>query len=132
MELSRTPTMNINRQKTVMNRIDPLKYIFTAIFEVLPESARGHVVATLGEFLGTLLFFVMAFGGVETASASSNKDQGIGVSTATKEHTPQQLLYIALAAGFSLVVTAWTFFRISGGLFNPVVRRCFHRPFLES
>ena len=32
-----------------------------------------------------------------------------------------RLLYISLAFGFSLAVNAWTFFRISGGLFNPAV-----------
>ncbi|KAF8861173.1 aquaporin-like protein [Acephala macrosclerotiorum] len=96
--------------------------MFKNLFEILPSGARGHVVAVVGEFFGTLVFIFLAFSGVEVASASSNKDQGPGkVSTATDTHTPQQLLYIALAAGFSLVVTAWTFFRISGGLFNPAI-----------
>ena len=35
--------------------------------------------------------------------------------------TPQTLLFIALAFGFSLATTAWAFYRISGGLFNPAV-----------
>lgn len=30
-------------------------------------------------------------------------------------------LYISLAFGFSLTVSAWIFFRVSGGLFNPAV-----------
>lgn len=30
-------------------------------------------------------------------------------------------LYIALSFGFSLLVNAWIFFRISGSLFNPAV-----------
>jgi aquaporin related protein len=30
-------------------------------------------------------------------------------------------LYISLSFGFSLMVNAWIFFRISGGLFNPAV-----------
>jgi aquaporin related protein len=121
---SRTPTMNLQHSATVLTRIDPLKHIFRAIFEVLPSGARGHVVAIIGEFLGTLLFLILAFAGVEVASASSNKNQGAGVSTATAEKSPAILLYIALSTGFSLVVTAWTFFRISGGLFNPVVSEC--------
>jgi aquaporin related protein len=33
------------------------------------------------------------------------------------------LLYISLAFGFSLAVTVWVFFRISGGLFNPAVSK---------
>jgi hypothetical protein len=31
------------------------------------------------------------------------------------------LMYIALSFGFSLAVSSWIFFRISGGLFNPAV-----------
>ncbi len=33
-----------------------------------------------------------------------------------------RILFISLAFGFSLLVTAWVFYRISGGLFNPAVR----------
>jgi aquaporin related protein len=113
--------MNINYTETILTRKDPLKRLFTKIFAVLPPSTRGHVVAVIGEFLGTIVFLTMAFAGVETASASSSKNQGDGVSTATNSHSPEQLLYIAVAAGFSLAITAWTFFRISGGLFNPAV-----------
>jgi aquaporin related protein len=119
--LSRAPTMNINHSETVLTQKDPLNKFFTKIFDALPSSARGHVVAVIGEFLGTIIFLTLAFAGVETASASSNKNQSSEVSTATNLHSPAQLLYIALAAGFSLAITAWTFFRISGGLFNPVV-----------
>jgi aquaporin related protein len=119
--LSRTFTMNINHTETVLTRKDPLNRLFTKIFNTLPLSTRGHVVAVVGEFLGTIVFLTLAFAGVETASASSNGNQGLGVSTAAKSHTPAQLLYTALVVGFSLAVTAWTFFRISGGLFNPVV-----------
>lgn len=118
---ARAPTLNINHADTILGRGDPLKQLFKSLFATLPVGARGHVVAVIGEFFGTLLFIFLAFSGVEVASASSNKDQGSGVSTATAEKSPQQLLYIALAAGFSLAVTAWTFFRISGGLFNPAV-----------
>ena len=32
-----------------------------------------------------------------------------------------QILFISLGFGFSLAVTAWVFYRISGGLFNPAV-----------
>ncbi|PVH77953.1 aquaporin-like protein, partial [Cadophora sp. DSE1049] len=96
-------------------------HMFRSLFELVHPSARGHVVAVIGEFLGTLIFVFLAFAGVEVAGASSNKDQGEGVSTAPPAASPAQLLYASLAAGFSLAVTAWTFFRISGGLFNPVI-----------
>lgn len=40
---------------------------------------------------------------------------------------PAVLFYIASSFGFSLMVVAWIFYRISGGLFNPVVS--FRSPF---
>ncbi|KAH7323955.1 aquaporin-like protein [Rhexocercosporidium sp. MPI-PUGE-AT-0058] len=119
--LVRAPTMNLNREGTNLSRVDPLKQMFRSLFELIHPSARGHVVAVIGEFLGTLVFVFLAFAGVEVAGASSNKEQGEGVSTAPPAASPSQLLYASLAAGFSLAVTAWTFFRISGGLFNPVI-----------
>ena len=41
--------------------------------------------------------------------------------TAVSTVNTSNLLYIALAFGFSLAVNAWIFFRVSGGLFNPAV-----------
>ena len=84
----------------------------------LPISIRGHVVAVIGEFVGTLLFLFFAFAGTQVANVSSNTNTGTTVITETVQKTPQQLLYISLAFGFSLAVNAWTFFRISGGLFS--------------
>jgi aquaporin related protein len=42
-------------------------------------------------------------------------------NTAASTVNTSNLLYIALAFGFSLAVNAWIFFRVSGGLFNPAV-----------
>ncbi|KAL2066481.1 hypothetical protein VTL71DRAFT_2552 [Oculimacula yallundae] len=96
------------------------KFIKDSLYR-LPSSARGHVVAVIGEFVGTLLFLFFAFAGTQVANVSSNPNTGTTVITTTVQKTPQQLLYISLAFGFSLAVNAWTFFRISGGLFNPAV-----------
>jgi aquaporin related protein len=54
------------------------------------------------------LFFAFcgASGGVVAAGTSMNSSTTI---------------YISLAFGFSLLVNAWIFFRISGSLFNPAV-----------
>ncbi len=129
--------MNIHKSHTTLTRVDPLKRLFRSVFEALPHGARGHVVAFVGEFIGSIFFIFMAFAGGETASAASNRKQDEGVSTATPSHTPEQLMYISLAAGLSLLITAWTFFRISGGLFNPSVRglhacSCCHSHFSPS
>lgn len=74
----------------------------------------------LGEFVGTFLFLFFAFAGTQVANTAA-----AGASTEESE-LPQVpnasvLMYISLAFGFSLVVNAWVFFRISGGLFNPAV-----------
>lgn len=71
---------------------------------------RGHLVAMSGEFVGTILFLFFAFGGTQIAN-----------TLAPAEPTLDKLLFISLAFGFSLATTAWTFYRISGGLFNPAV-----------
>ena len=84
-------------------------------------SLRSHLGAGLGEFLGTTSFLFMAFGGV-VAATSNTPDPvdtqgvvdlaGFGVS---------RLLYISLAFGFAYMVSVWTFFHVSDGLFNPAV-----------
>ena len=65
-----------------------------------------------GEFVGTTLFLFFAFAATQIAN------------TLTPPDAPnlQQLMFISLAFGFSLAVTAWVFYRVSGGLFNPAVR----------
>jgi aquaporin related protein len=84
----------------------------------LPRTARGHLVAVLGEFTGTIFFLFFAFAGTQVANIASNPNTGETVITTAPQKTPQQLLYISLAFGFSLAVNAWVYFRISGGLFS--------------
>ncbi|KAF7194624.1 Aquaporin-1 [Pseudocercospora fuligena] len=76
---------------------------------------RNHFVACTGEFVGTYLFLLFAFLGHSTAvyQASATGPDGL--------HTNETLMYIALSYGFSLLVNAWTMYRVSGGLFNPAV-----------
>ena len=64
-----------------------------------------------GEFVGTTLFLYFAFAATQIAN------------TLTPADAPnlQQLMFISLAFGFSLATTAWVFYRVSGGLFNPAV-----------
>ena len=81
---------------------------------VLDKGVRGHLVAMSGEFVGTVMFLYFAFAATQIAN--------------TIEPTPNlnQLMFISLAFGFSLLVTAWVFYRISGGLFNPAVCEYVH------
>src|SRR6266851_984994 len=64
--------------------------------------------AAVYEFVGTTMFLLLAFGGAQ----SSHSVQGSAL---------ERSLYIATAFGLSLLVSAWLFFRTTGGLFNPDV-----------
>jgi len=76
------------------------------------DEIRKHLVATSGEFVGTYLFLFFSLGATQVAN---------NVVPPNSPERISALLYICLAFGFSLGVTAWAFFRISGGLFNPAV-----------
>ncbi|KAI6793700.1 aquaporin-like protein [Hortaea werneckii] len=74
-----------------------------------------HFVAATGEFVGTFLFLFFAFLGHQMAvDTAPNTGPGNVLSN-------QTVIYIAMSYGLSLLVTAWTMYRISGGLFNPAV-----------
>lgn len=81
----------------------------------LPDNTRHLLITFLGELIGTFLFLFFAFAGTQVAN-NLRKING------TSNMNLASLLYISLAFGFSLAVTVWVFFRISGGLFNPAVR----------
>ncbi|KAG8159459.1 hypothetical protein KVR01_011120 [Diaporthe batatas] len=74
---------------------------------------KNHIVAALGEFVGTTMFLFFAFTGTAVAVIQpGDGSSGFNISVQT---------YIALCFGFSLMVNVWVFYRISGGLFNPAV-----------
>ena len=83
----------------------------------------------VGEFIGTTMFLFFAFAGTEIANlnnanptpqTASPNSQTANNSTTSTVNTAN-LMFIALAFGFSLMVNVWVFFRISGGLFNPAI-----------
>jgi aquaporin rerated protein, other eukaryote len=74
-----------------------------------PNTSLAHdAKAAFFEFVGTTMFLLLAFGGVQ----ASHDVQGPAI---------EQTLYIATSFGLSLLVSAWFFFRATGGLFNPEV-----------
>ncbi|GAA5823247.1 hypothetical protein JCM3770_000096 [Rhodotorula araucariae] len=86
---------------------------------------KNHVVAMVGEYVGTTLFLMFALGGTNVAntptlSVTGDTQPGQAGSIASAPNT-SNLLYIAFSFGFSLLVCAWVFFRVSGGLFNPSI-----------
>lgn len=89
------------------------------------SAMQSHLVAASGEFVGTFFFLWMSYSAslMVLNQKSATALDGGGSSAET-------VVYIALIYGFSLLVNAWAFFRISGGLFNPAVSwtaNLFHR-----
>jgi aquaporin rerated protein, other eukaryote len=74
-----------------------------------PETSfADDVKASIFEFIGTTVFLLLAFGGTQGSHEVFGSDL-------------ERSLYIATAFGLSLLVSAWFFFRATGGLFNPEV-----------
>ncbi|KAK4699097.1 hypothetical protein P7C70_g7169, partial [Phenoliferia sp. Uapishka_3] len=77
---------------------------------------RNDLTAAFGEFVGTFFFLYMAF--VATQSALSRKTADLNGTLGIDNST---VLYVAFSFGFSLVVSVWVFFRVSGAALNPAV-----------
>ena len=78
---------------------------------------QGHMVAASGEFVGTFMFLLLAFCG-HTMAVSQSPSNSNGPNGGNGNST---IVYISLSYGISLLITAWTMYRVSGGLFNPAV-----------
>lgn len=72
---------------------------------------QRHLVAMSGEFVGTFLFLFFGYAGHQMVL-----DQATPATPGLL-----QTMFVSYAYGFSLLVTVWAFYRISGGLFNPAV-----------
>lgn len=79
------------------------------------STMRKHFVAATGEFVGTFLFLFLAFLGHSMSATQA------GVRGPQGTASSEQVVFVALSYGLSLLVTAWSLYRISGGLFNPAV-----------
>ncbi|CAH0046173.1 unnamed protein product [Clonostachys solani] len=82
---------------------------------------QEHFVAFLGKLADPTMFLFFAFAGTEVANIRSDSQ---GSNSTTGESTGFNLaflIYISLSFGFSLIVSAWVFFQINDGLFNPAV-----------
>ncbi|KAJ5899206.1 Major intrinsic protein [Penicillium taxi] len=78
-----------------------------------PKTMHNNVLCLIGEFVGTFMFLFFSFAGAQVANTPVPAD-GSNPNTSN-------LLYSSLCFGFSLTVNGWAFFRVTGGLFNPVV-----------
>ena len=79
----------------------------------VPHTFQNNFVAVVGEFVGTFMFLFFAFAGGQVSN-TPKPAEGAPPNTSN-------LLYLSLSFGFSLLVNVWTFYRVTGGLFNPVV-----------
>lgn len=75
----------------------------------------AHLIAIPGEFVGTFFFLWMGYSGHNVVL---NQAPALAINSGLSSET---VVYTALVNGFSLLVNAWAFNRISGGLFNPAV-----------
>jgi aquaporin related protein len=79
------------------------------------SAPNKHFIATAGEFVGTFLFLLTAYLG-HAMSVGFAPESATGGG-----NTNQTVVFISLSYGFSLLIAAWTLYRISGGLFNPAI-----------
>ncbi|EPT01266.1 hypothetical protein FOMPIDRAFT_135797, partial [Fomitopsis schrenkii] len=76
------------------------------------DNWRSDVKAAVLEFIGTVFFLSLAFGGIQAAEAEM-------LGSPSPPSILLHDLYISFAIGFSLLVAVWIFYRASGGVFNP-------------
>ncbi|KAF4839722.1 Aquaporin-2 [Colletotrichum siamense] len=79
----------------------------------IADTTRNKIVSGLGEFCGTFLFLFFSFAGTQVAN--------VVAAASASEDTLTVILFVALSFGVSLTANVWAFYRVSGGLFNPVV-----------
>ncbi|OAV95686.1 hypothetical protein PTTG_04816 [Puccinia triticina 1-1 BBBD Race 1] len=89
---------------------------------------KKDLTAAVGEFLGTLTFLLIGLGGIQAAATSNaaftkRTSQNVNEAGSSTTAVPsiEQLSYISLSMGLSLVFSAWIFYRATGAAFNPNV-----------
>lgn len=92
---------------------NPLTKDRRSTFDMSPRSQlstiREDAQAALLEFVGTTFFLLLGLGGIQAVTGEVE----------TSGSTVEQVMYISTCMGLSLLVSAWLFFRVTGGLFNP-------------
>jgi len=97
------------QSKRMQNDLDPAaRTTRPGLFDNL----RDDLFAASLEFVGTICFLMLAFGGIQAVSEEGKSGEASNI---------ERVMYISLSMGFSLLVSAWLFFRVTGGLFNPNV-----------
>ncbi|KAI4599567.1 hypothetical protein KJ359_002014 [Pestalotiopsis sp. 9143b] len=105
---------DLSKQEKKQVMMMPLEYLMDTKF-------KDDAVAALGEFVGTTMFLFFAFIGTGVANIPAGTGADNSTTLGATGFDVGAQTYIALCFGFSLMVNAWIFYRISGGLFNPAV-----------
>lgn len=85
---------------------------------VVSDSIRNHIIAMLGEFVGTLSFLFFGFAAVQISKSHPDKLAG-GVDVSSPSLL--QIFFISAGFGLGLTINAWIVFRVSGFAFNTAV-----------
>lgn len=88
------------------------------IFRRMNATARGHIIAMIAEFTGTMMFLFFSY-----AAAQIGNEKADTLRPLLQQPGPSllQIAYISAVFGVSLAVNVWIFYRVSGGMFNPAV-----------
>ncbi|ODV94520.1 hypothetical protein PACTADRAFT_51343 [Pachysolen tannophilus NRRL Y-2460] len=78
------------------------------------DGIRHHFIAVMGEFVGTFQFLWCAYAIAQIANHDPAMEGGI-------TSDPGRLIMISMGFGFSVMVSVYCFFRVSGGNLNPAV-----------
>lgn len=76
------------------------------------KSWRNDCKAAGLELIGTAFWLTIGLGGIQASTLENN-------TGAAPASNIQHVLYISTSMGLSLLISAWLFFRVTGGLFNP-------------
>ncbi|KAJ4393451.1 Aquaporin-1 [Gnomoniopsis smithogilvyi] len=109
----------ILQEATVM---EPMEYEPSGpsvrFFRQVNDTARGHAVAMIAEFVGTTMFLFFSYAAAQIGNEKIDTLRPLLVQPGP---SLLQISYISAVFGVSLGVNVWIFYRVSGGMFNPAV-----------
>lgn len=110
----------ILREATVLEPVDAEPNGPTVnFFKTVNATARGHAVAMIAEYIGTIMFLFFSYAAAQIGNEKVDTLRPVLVQPGP---SLLQISFISAVFGVSLGVNVWIFFRVSGGMFNPAVR----------
>ncbi|CAN8102683.1 unnamed protein product [Discula destructiva] len=92
-------------------------------FGALTVAAQGHLVAMIGEYLGTMMFLFFGFVAAQTGNEKADITLQASLNFTNPPPGPSliQIAYISSVFGLSLATNVFVWYRVSGGMFNPSI-----------